>query len=135
LRDEVNQLVSNLFGRPAVPWSFRLDGGSGFPPINQWEGEDNLLLEAELPGVKSENLGIAVVGNELTIAGKRSELADGDATYHCRERGTGDFNRIVHLPAEVDADNVKAELNNGVLWLHLPKAESAKPRKIKVEAK
>lgn len=105
-----------------------------FPALNVWEDGEALYAEAEIPGVKAEDLEVYTVGNELTIKGRR-ESAQGDGvSYHRRERGTGEFTRCVTLPAEVDADKVEARLENGVVTITMPKAEAAKPRKIMVKA-
>ena len=83
-----------------------------------------MFVEAELPGVKHEDLEISVVGNDLTLSGQRAESQEPDATYLCRERAAGTFTRAVRLPVEFDAASVSAALNNGVLLTTLPKAEA-----------
>jgi HSP20 family protein len=102
--------------------------------MNVWEDDNHLFVEAEVPGVKPEQLDVTVVGNELTIKGQRPEELTGDAAFHRRERGQGAFTRIIRLSSEVNADQVQAALNDGVLLLTLPKAEAAKPRKIQVKS-
>jgi HSP20 family protein len=124
----MDRLFSDVFGRTES--STR---GRGFPPVNVWEEGDNLLVEAELPGVKGEDLDISVVGDELTIKGRRTGGEDG-VTYHRRERTAGEFARVLRLPVDVDADGVNAALNEGVLLITLPKSEAAKPRRIQVKA-
>ncbi len=131
LRDEMDRLVTEFFPPVARAASVLVNGRS-FPPVNVWEEGDYLLAEAELPGLKSENIDIAVVGNELTIKGERPPVENKDETFHRRERGEGAFTRVIHLPVEVDAEKVTAKLENGVLLITLPKAEAAKPRKIQV---
>jgi len=106
----------------------------GFPAINVWEDNDAVVAEAEVPGLKLDDLEIYVVGDELTIKGKREPHNGDDAIYHRRERGTGLFTRVITLPVDVDADKVEASLANGVLTIRMPKAESARARKIKVKA-
>ena len=133
LRDEVDRLVANVFTNPTVAGAARLVTGRGFPAVNVWEDNENLFVEAEVPGVKPEDLDVTVVGDELTLKGQRPEEAETEGAFHRRERGVGSFTRIVRLSSEVDADRVNASLNDGVLLLTLPKAESAKPRKIKVK--
>jgi HSP20 family protein len=108
--------------------------GRGFPAVNVWEDENNLFVEAEVPGLKAEDLDVTVVGDELTIKGERTEDGPAEGAFHRRERGVGSFTRIVRLTSEVDADRVQASLAEGVLLLTLPKAETAKPRKIKVKS-
>jgi HSP20 family protein len=106
-----------------------------FPAVNLWEDGDSVLLEAEVPGLKSENLTISVVGSELTLQGSRDDAAQEGTSFHRRERAAGPFTRVVRLPYAIDSANVQAELYDGVLKVTLPKHASAKPRKIKVEVK
>jgi len=133
LRDEVDRLFTNVLTHPSVSSAARLVSGRGFPAVNVWEDTENLFVEAEVPGLKAEDLDITVVGDELTLKGQRPEQPETEAAFHRRERGVGSFTRIVRLATEVDADNVQAALNDGVLLLTLPKSEAAKPRKIKVQ--
>jgi HSP20 family protein len=132
LRDEMDRLVTSVFSNPAVAGATRLITGRGFPAFNVWEDTENVYAETELPGVKPEDLDVTVVGNELTVKGNRAEDAASDAVYHRRERGVGAFTRVISLPSEINPDAVQASLTDGVLLLTLPKAEAAKPRKIKV---
>ena len=88
---------------------------------------------SEIPGVTQEDLEILVVGNELTIKGRRGTAEEEDASYHRRERGTGEFSRTVTLPVDIKAEAVDATLKDGVLTLSLPKADEARPRKITVK--
>jgi HSP20 family protein len=113
----------------------RAMGGSSFPALNVWDEGEELVAEAELPGLKGENLEVTVVGSELTIKGDRPADVREGVSYHRRERGVGAFTRLVHLPVEVDGDRVQATLHDGVLTIRLPKAEAAKPRKIVVQPK
>jgi HSP20 family protein len=132
LRDEVDRLVSNVFANPTVAGATRLVTGRGFPAVNVWEDGENVFVEAEVPGLKAEDLDITVVGEELMLKGERSEAGDEQASFHRRERGIGPFTRVIRLSSEVKADQVQATLDGGVLLLKLPKTEAAKPRKIKV---
>jgi HSP20 family protein len=134
LRDQMDRLVSDFFGPMTGTYSPRTAGRQGFPALNVWEYGDHLYAEAEVPGLKSEDLDVTVVGGDLTLRGRRGEEAGEGTAYHRRERGVGEFNRVVRLPIEVDADRVEATLKDGVLLVKLPKAESAKPKKIKVSA-
>jgi HSP20 family protein len=92
-----------------------------------------VLVEAELPGVKDEDLEISVTGNELLLKGRRPDIEEKNVAFHRRERSAGDFERVLRLPAEIDAQKVEASLADGVLLLTLPKAEAAKPKKITVK--
>jgi HSP20 family protein len=129
-RDEVDRLLTGVLAGRAdglVSGMFR-----GQPAINVWEQDDALKVEMELPGVKSEQLDISVAGGELSVKVNAPDESQEDVTYHRRERPVGAFSRIVRLPVAVDADRVEADLRDGVLTITLPKAESAKPRKINV---
>ena len=88
-----------------------------FPAVNVWQSDNDVFAEAEIPGVKGEDLDVSVVADELTIKGTRQPLADEEAAYHRRERGVGAFVRVVRLPVEVVADKVQASLRDGVLTL------------------
>ncbi len=133
LRQEMDRLLSSFVGNFADggrPWVDR-----GQPSINLWETGDAVVVEAELPGVQQEQIEISVVGNELTLKVERPELEKEGVTFHRRERPSGSFVRVVRLPTEVEANRVEAEFRNGVLTVTLPKAESARPRKIHVTTK
>jgi HSP20 family protein len=132
LGHEVDRLMGGLFASPS-DWAFT-QTSRAFPAINVWEGADELYAEAELPGLKSEDIEISVVGNELTIKGSRGETKGEGVAFHRRERGAGEFSRVLHLPVEVDADKVQAVLRDGVLTLTLPKAAAARPKKIEVSS-
>lgn len=131
LREEMEKLFTDFFG----PQGFAPAGSvaRGFPAVNVWEDTENLFAEAELPGIKPEDVEVLVVGRELTIKGKRPAPDVPESAYHRRERGTGDFSRVVELPAEVDADNVQARMTNGVLTITLPKVAAARPKKVQVK--
>ncbi len=107
---------------------------SAFPPLNMWESDDNMYVEAELPGFELEDLEILVTGgNQLSIKGERMPPKLEGGTWRRRERGFGKFSRSIELPNDVDAENVSAELKLGVLTISLPKREEVKPRKIEVK--
>lgn len=129
LRREMDRLFDG-FGPRINGWGWMQPA---FPAINVWEDGDSLYAEAEIPGVNPEDIEVYTVGNELTIKGTRKPREGQDVTYHRRERGTGDFTRVVTLPVEIDADKVQASLKDGVLTVTLPKAEEAKARKIAVK--
>jgi HSP20 family protein len=130
LRHEMDRLLSGWFG-PSTRWETQSEN-RGQPAVNLWELDDALVVESELPGVPGDQLDISVVGGELTIKVERPDLKEEGVTYHRRERPVGSFTRVLRLPADVDSERVQAELRHGVLTIRLPKAESAKPRKIAV---
>lgn len=133
LRDEMNRLTGNYFGTTPSQWvASQLAGPASFPALNVWECGEELYAEAEVPGLKAEDLDISVVGSDLTIRGRRGAQLPEGSVAHRQERGSGEFTRVLRLPIEVDAAKVEASLKDGVLLIKLPKAESAKPKKIKV---
>jgi HSP20 family protein len=133
LRGEVDRLFGDFFGPAGAPAS--TTGTHAFPALNIWEREGELFVEAELPGLKNDDLDISVVGQQLVIKGRRADFEPQEGVaFHRRERGVGEFVRAVDLPVEVDADRVEAKLADGVLVITLPKAEAAKPRKIQVRS-
>ena len=125
--------VNRLFDR----WSdegWRQPGWAHFPPVNVWEDGDSLHLEAELPGLKLNDLEIFVTGNnQLTLKGERKPAVPDKSVRHRQERGFGKFVRAITLPFAVDPNKVEARLEDGVLQINLAKHESAKPRKIVVK--
>lgn len=104
-----------------------------YPPVNVREDGDAFHVEAELPGLTEDDLHIAVTHrNQLTLQGERRVNEAVKGRWHRRERGFGRFQRVLVLPAAVEAERVEARIDNGVLCVTLPKAEEAKPRKIVV---
>jgi HSP20 family protein len=136
MREEMNRLtdeMGRLFGRWGVA-SPRMFAASAYPPIDLWADDDNLYLEAELPGLGLDDLEIFVTGNQLTLKGERKLCEVKGGTWHRQERGYGTFNRVVELPCDVDHDKVSAEFKHGVLTITLPKCAEIKPRRIEVKA-
>ena len=130
LRNEMDRLFEGLFERAPAAGPV---GTNAFPTLNVWEDDGKLYVEAELPGLKLDDLELYVDGNELTVKGQRQETREEDASYHRRERGVGPFSRVIQLPVEVDAENVDAALRNGILTITLPKAQAVMPRRIEVK--
>ena len=103
------------------------------PLVDIEEQDDAYVLEAELPGVKRQDVNIELVGNELTINGEIKERQrKGPLRRH--ERRTGRFEYRVRLPDQVDSEKIDAKLDNGVLAVKVPKAERAQRRKIEIKA-
>jgi HSP20 family protein len=110
----------------------RTTGSGAFPLLNVFTSGDDFVVEAELPGVKKEDLDVQVRGDMLRIQGKKTVAYDENASIHRRERAAGQFDRTVTLPDDIDSAKVSAEFRDGVLRLHLPRAESAKPRTVTI---
>lgn len=105
-----------------------------FPPLNMWENDDNLYVEAELPGFEMDDLDIYVSGgNQLSISGERKQPELEGGAWHRQERAFGKFRRTFELPCDVNADNVSAGFSGGVLTMTMPKSEEVKPRRIEVK--
>ena len=121
--------VDRLLGRPLIGTS------AVAPALNVWEDDENVYAEAELPGMRQDDLQIYVTaGNQLTLQGERKLGEDLKGVWHRQERGFGSFSRTVQLPVPVEADKVEARFEHGVLRVTLPKSEQAKPRRITVKA-
>lgn len=133
MREDMDRLFNGFMGYlPEIPGIAALTRGT-MPAINIWEDEANLFAEAELPGLTMNEVEVTILGNELTIKGQRKEQADEGVSFHRRERGAGEFSRVIRLPVEVDADKVQATLAEGVLTVTMPKAPNMMPRKIEVK--
>jgi HSP20 family protein len=105
-----------------------------FPALNVWEDGDKLIAEAEVPGLKLEDIELLALGTDLTIKGRRPEAREPNMAAHRQERGVGEFARTVTLPVEIESSKVEATLRDGILTIVLPKAEPARARKIPVKA-
>ena len=105
---------------------------SFYPPLNAWEEGDAIKVEAEIPGVRIEEVEVSFDNGELTLKGEKKFDGNESATLHRRERLYGSFSRTLRLPWEVMAEKISAELAQGVLKLRIPKAEHAQPRRIEV---
>ncbi len=134
LRDAMDRLFDEAFTRP---WIGR-DGGSaaGAPAIDLYQTENDVVIKAAIPGIKPEAVQINVTGDLLTIKGETQENTEtNEKSYHIRERRWGAFERAIPLPTLISAEKAKADFENGVLTITLPKAEAVKPRTITVKAK
>jgi HSP20 family protein len=141
-RDPMMDLLYNLerrmgrvFNEPLFFEPPEVTATAWTPVVDILEDPEQLRITAEIPGVKPEDLKISVEGNVLTIAGTKEQVAEEKAEKVYRyERSFGTFERSFTLPATVDAEHIKANYENGVLHLKLPKVEKARPRLVKVEA-
>ena len=134
LREEFDRVYKSLFREGGVAPAGQAKASGSYPSLNIWEEEDSLRIEAELPGLRAEDLDLTVLGSELTIQGRVAAAPTEGQTFHRQERASGEFRRVVRLPVDVDGDKIVATLNNGVLLVTLPKAAGAKPQKIKVSS-
>jgi HSP20 family molecular chaperone IbpA len=102
------------------------------PLVDIYENDDEILLHAEMPGVRKDDITVNIDNGNLSLSGVRSILHDGAADWE--EFGDVEFQRAFSVPQSIDVNNVKAELKDGILALHLPKSEAAKPKTIKIQA-
>lgn len=104
-----------------------------YPALNIFEEADRLIVTAELPGVKAQDLELSLEGETLTIQGKRdNKQTEKGASYHRREIESGSFSRAITLPVKVNLEQIGAKLNNGILVITLAKASAVAPRQIKI---
>ena len=128
VRKEMDRILSGLVG--STP-SASVSGV--FPALNVHEDSDKYYVEAEVPGIKPEDIHIDVEGNTLSIGGERKLNGMENASYHRRERRAGRFKKAISLPMEINADAVSAEYKDGVLTVTLPQREEARPKQIEVK--
>jgi HSP20 family protein len=107
-------------------------GGGAYPPVNVFRKGDDIVVIAEVPGVRKEDLRVEVKGNTIRLAGSKAVQYGDRASLHRRERSAGGFDRAVTLPVEINADNIRAECRDGILALYLPRAERDKPKAITI---
>jgi HSP20 family protein len=137
-RNELLRLQSALdsLQRASLPDFFFGSPASGvFPPVNVFRDEHgDVVLRAELPGLRPEDIEISCEQRTLMIRGERkAEQAEGGGSYHRRERASGKFSRSIRLPGDLDPSRAAATFKHGVLTLQIPRAETAKPRQIAVQ--
>jgi HSP20 family protein len=132
LQNEMNRLFNTAFDTPTTP-------GNGatirrwVPAMDLVETADDFVLRADLPGLTQDDVKIELEDSTLTVSGERkSERTDKHEGYYRVERAFGSFSRSLTLPKGVDADAVKANFDNGVLEIHIPKPEERKPRRIAI---
>ena len=125
LQEHLAQLVqATSDGNGAAPF---------IPLVDIEETEDAWIVEAELPGVKPEDVNVEVRGSELAISGEIKER-EREGILRRRTRKTGEFDYHITLPGDADAENIEAELHDGVLTVRIPKPEQERPRRIDVRS-
>lgn len=131
LHSRINDLFDENFGRArALPSA---TAGVWLPPVDILESKEAYLIRAELPGMKKEDFNLEVNDGTLTLSGERKaeSLTDG-VEYHRNERIHGRFSRSFYLPQTVKQEGIKANCRDGMLEIHVPKVEEAKPRQIAI---
>ena len=131
LREAMDRLFDDAF----TP-SMHTTGGWQIPAVDLYQTDDEIVVKASLPGLKSDDVQISITGDMLTLKGEFKQEEDKkEKAYHLREQRYGAFERTFALPTDVVADKAKAEFENGILTITLPKAEEVKPKMITVKAK
>ena len=112
-----------------------LEGGY-YPPLELTDTDESVMVKAELPGLKAEDIELSVEGSVLTMSGEKKESSEKtNGNYHHSERRYGSFRRVVTLPSEVNTEQVTTEFDNGVLTITLPKVQESRRRRIEVKPK
>ncbi len=131
LREAMDRLFNDAF----TP-SHDFASGWQVPAVDLYQTDDEVVVKASLPGMKSDDVQISITGDMLTLKGEfKQEDEKKEKAYHLREQRYGAFERTFALPTAVISDKAKAEFENGVLTITLPKAEEVKPKMITVKAK
>jgi HSP20 family protein len=127
----MDRLFDDAFMRP-----IGTHGVSTVPAIDLYQTDEEVVVKAALPGLKADDVQITVTDDLLTLRGEfKWENGHKNATYHIREQRYGSFERSISLPVDVQTDKAKADFQNGILTITLPKAESVKPKTISIKAK
>lgn len=131
LREAMDRLFDDAFTRP-----ISMTGNLSLPAIDMYQTDDELVVKAAVPGVKAEDVQISVTGDVLNIKGETKIKEESkDKAWHIREQRWGSFERRIMLPTDVVADKAKAEFEDGILTITLPKAEEVRPKTITVKTK
>jgi HSP20 family protein len=131
LRDAMDRLFDDAFTRP-----LSLRDAWSVPAIDMFQTDDEIVVKAALPGIKADEVQINITGEVLTLKGEvKHEEEKKEKAWHIREQRFGSFERSVVLPTDVVADKAKADFENGILTITLPKAEEVKPKVINIKAK
>lgn len=133
MQDRMGRLLGEFYGRRGA--DDLMQRGAWAPPVDIFDGgSGELVIKAELPDMKREEIQLTVENNTLTISGEKTRDAEvKDESYHRVERLFGPFARSFSLPPTVDPGKVTADYRNGVLTVRLPMREEAKPRQIQVK--
>lgn len=132
LREAMDRLFDDAFTRP-----LSLGGNNwSIPAVDMYQTDSEVVVKAALPGIKADEVQLNVTGEVLTIKGEtKQENETKEKAYHIREQRWGTFERSLVLPTEVVADKAKADFENGILTITLPKAEEVKPKTINIKTK
>ena len=130
----IDRLFNEFMGRTIRQMDEETAACAWTPAVNILEREDGIVITAELPGLKAEDVEVTVDNGVLTLKGERTleEVAEGE-TFHRVERSYGSFERSFSIPNSVDTKKIEARFVNGEMTLNLPKRDESKPRSVKVK--
>lgn len=127
--------MDRALSRMGQPLGLRSVPRGTFPAINVYEQDDSIVLTAEVPGIKPDDLDVTVVNDSVTLKGRRQEQnPSDDSRIYRRERAAGAFARTVTLPESIDPNSVQAWYKDGILRVHMSKAQEAKPKKVTIKS-
>lgn len=129
LQHELDRFFGSGFAGALAP-----SGRGVFPAVDIFDRDQSIVVKAELPGLRREDVDLVVEDDKLTISGKRAIAYEGDRLrFHRREREQGQFRRVLRLPTKLDTESANASYANGVLTVTIPKAPEIKPRQVPVQ--
>ena len=125
LQSELERMAESAFGRP----------GGVYPPVNVFDTGSGYVVKAELPAVVAEQIDVSVEDDTLVIRGERTVASPGDdGAYHRRERGEGQFRRVVRMPGKLAPEETQATYRDGVLTVKVAKAKERRPQRVEIQA-
>ena len=127
LRDAIDQLFEGSFTTPQL-----LGSQGGFPPVDLYVTDDDVVLEMAVPGAAPDDINISVTGDTVSVSGEVRNPQQQRGHAYLDEIWRGRFQRSFTLPIQVDADKAEASFENGLLELRLPKSEATRPRRVQV---
>lgn len=133
MRDEMDRVFDRWLDRP-LDLDWPANGESWMPALDVIDGDAEVTIKAEVPGMAAKDVNVSISGNVLTLSGEKDDSKEKKGeNFYVSERRFGSFRRTVELPEGVDADKVTAEQTNGVLTVRIPKPKTAKPKIVPVQ--
>ena len=132
----MHDMLDRIMDQSVLDVPFDASLREGVLPLDVYQTDEDVVVKAALPGVKSEDIHVSITGDALTIRGEmKAEHIEEEPKYYLRERRFGSFSRSLSLPTSVDADRAEADFEDGILTLTLPKVEQVKTKTIAVQTK
>ena len=132
LQSEMGRWMNQVAGGVGTPTG-NGQSSTWLPAVDVWETDSELVLSFDLPGIEEEKIAVELDDNVLTVTGERERTSEQtNDRYYRFERRFGQFSRSVTLPAGVKEDEIKAEYQDGVLEIRVPKPEEQKPKRIQI---